>query len=48
MKVLSKKFIKDLEGLRREVAILRKVDHPNIVKLYESYEDSGFIYLVLE
>ena len=24
-----------LENLKREIAILKKVDHPNIVKLYE-------------
>jgi serine/threonine protein kinase len=24
-----------LEGLKREIAILKKVDHPNVVKLHE-------------
>jgi len=38
----------EVEALHLEVAILQKVDHPNIVKYYETYEDDRFIYLVME
>jgi len=31
-----------------EVAILHTLDHPNIVKYYETYDDSKYIYLVME
>ena len=24
------------------------MDHPNIVKLYETYEDKDFVYMVME
>lgn len=34
--------------LWRELEILRIMDHPNIVRLYEAFEDERFIYLVLE
>mmetsp|Transcript_16118 Transcript_16118/g.13654 ORF Transcript_16118/g.13654 Transcript_16118/m.13654 type:complete len:156 (-) Transcript_16118:463-930(-) len=27
---------------------MKKLDHPNIIKLYEIYEDARYIYLVLE
>lgn len=33
---------------RRELDILRRIDHPNIVRLYEAFEDDGAVYLVLE
>jgi calcium-dependent protein kinase len=33
---------------RQEIAIMRKLDHPNIVKLYSEFEDQANIYLVLE
>ncbi|KAI9351785.1 kinase-like domain-containing protein [Zopfochytrium polystomum] len=39
-------------GLRRmvpiEAFILRKMDHINIVKFYDIYEDSKFVYLVMD
>jgi calcium-dependent protein kinase len=38
----------DLESLKAEVEILQKVDHPNIVKYFETYDDSKNIYLVME
>lgn len=31
-----------------EVAILHTLDHPNIVKYYETYNDQKYIYLVME
>lgn len=31
-----------------QVMIMRQLDHPNIVKLYETYEDEKALYLVLE
>lgn len=31
-----------------EVNVLRKIDHPNIVKLYELYEDKHNYYIVTE
>jgi calcium-dependent protein kinase len=41
-----------LEGqeqlLQRELEILHKLDHPNVIKLYEIYEDNKYIHLVTE
>jgi len=34
--------------LRREITIMRKLDHPNIVKLYDVYDEDKTISLVLE
>ena len=34
--------------LRYEIDILKNLDHPNIMKLYEVFEDETNIYLVLE
>ena len=31
-----------------EVDILRKLDHPHVVRLYETYEDESYLYLVEE
>ena len=32
----------------REVNVMRKVDHPHIIKYFETYEEQNFIYLVME
>ena len=39
-----------LEGILREISILKKVNHPNLVKLYEIMhkQDKSKLYLVLE
>jgi serine/threonine protein kinase len=34
--------------LKREIDIMKKLDHKNIIKLFEVYEDTKYIYLVLE
>mmetsp|Transcript_32299 Transcript_32299/g.42587 ORF Transcript_32299/g.42587 Transcript_32299/m.42587 type:complete len:341 (+) Transcript_32299:131-1153(+) len=38
----------DEEALIEEVTILKHVDHPNIIKLHEFYEERHFYYLVTE
>lgn len=38
----------DLNSLRREVQILQEVDHPNIVKYFETYDDKKHLYLCTE
>jgi len=49
IKVMNKKKLADhLDAIQEEVAILTKLDHPNIVKYYETYVDEKYIYLVME
>ena len=31
-----------------EVGILNRLDHPNIVKYFETYDDNRYMYLVME
>ena len=47
---MSKKKLGDyMDSIYQEVAILNRLDHPNIVKYYETYEDAhSYIYLVME
>ncbi|CAD7938606.1 unnamed protein product [Amoebophrya sp. A120] len=42
------KQVKNLDRFKQEVSIMKSLDHPNIVKLFESYEDQRNIYLVME
>lgn len=48
MKVINKRFIKNPDVLENEVKILSLLDHPNINRLYETYEDKNYLYLVNE
>ena len=49
IKVMNKAKLKDhLEAIQEEVDILTKLDHPNIVRYYETYIDEKYIYLVME
>ena len=47
-KQLSKNKISNLKKFQKEISILKKVDHPNIIKLYEVFEDDKYIYFFLE
>ena len=49
IKVIDKDKLGDnIECIVEEVAILNQLDHPNIVKYHETYNDKKFIYLVME
>lgn len=54
VKIINKRRVVTAGGkgavlsVNRELAILRKLDHPNIVKLYSYYEDTENYYLVME
>lgn len=39
---------KDFQTLLRDVDILKKLNHPNIIKVYEFYQDSGNFYIVTD
>ena len=47
-KELLIKKINDLEKFKKEINIMSKCDHPNIIKLVEIYEDQRHIDLVME
>ena len=47
-KKLSKLNIKNLQKLQNEIEVLMKMDHPNIVKLYEVFESQNSLYLIME
>ena len=47
-KEIQKKKMADLEGFKYEINILIKLDHPNIIKLYEVYENEDYFYLIME
>lgn len=47
-KTMSKAQMKTVERCKQEIAILQLMDHPNIVKLFETYEDSRCVYLIME
>ncbi|KAJ1613347.1 calcium/calmodulin dependent protein kinase [Cryptosporidium canis] len=40
--------VEALDNFMKEINILKNLDHPNIVKLYETYQDKENIYLVME
>jgi calcium-dependent protein kinase len=43
-----KSFKKDIKHLEEELNILQQVDHPNIIKFFESYIDQRFVHIVTE
>ena len=49
MKQMDKiKIQQNLELFKNEIEIMSILNHPNICKLYEVYEDSKFFYLIIE
>ncbi|EPR60647.1 calcium-dependent protein kinase CDPK2B [Toxoplasma gondii TgCatPRC2] len=48
VKTIPKAKVKNIKRFKQEIAIMKCLDHPNIIKLYETFEDHKNIYLVLE
>merc|ERR1719506_3241200 len=50
IKTLSKRTMRasQIEGIRTEISLLSSLDHPNIVKLVEAFEQPGSITMILE
>ena len=52
IKIIQKEKIsmntEERSSFLNEIEVLSQVDHPNIVKLYEFYEDEGFYYIITE
>jgi len=49
VKIIEKSMIQDdIKLLRREIDIMRRVEHKNILKLHEIYESEEKVYIVME
>ena len=48
VKVISRHTVSETSQLRQEVAVLKKIDHINIVKFKDLKKSVGHYYLVLE
>ena len=46
--ILRENIAKDIRLLEEELAILQKVDHPNIVKFDQCYIDHRYVHIVME
>merc|ERR1719181_1159642 len=47
-KKIRKKDVKDKKAFEREVELQKSLDHPNICKVYDVYQDAKLYYIVLE
>ncbi|KAM3127832.1 hypothetical protein pb186bvf_020063 [Paramecium bursaria] len=51
LKKIKKDYLKDQQlkdQILMEIAVQQSLDHPNIIKLYNHYQDEKYIYLLLE
>eukprot|EP00906_Rhabdomonas_costata_P008784 RCo012473 len=51
VKAMERKVLKEEqmeEQLKKEIAIMRKLNHPAIVRLYEVFQTKSTVYLILE
>jgi len=48
IKTISRDKIKNYKRFINEVNVLKTLDHPNIIKLFEVYEDKTDVHLVTE
>ena len=50
IKIINKKLVTafDLEQVKTEVEILKIAQHPNIIRLYDVFENEKYIYIIME
>lgn len=48
VKTIDLKTVKNPSRFEREITIQRTMDHPNVVRLYETFRDARKLYLVME
>lgn len=48
VKRINKKRVRNPTTVLSEVHIMGRLDHPHVVKLYDTYEDSDSLCLVME
>ena len=49
LKILNRAYVENkFDSIQEEINVLCQLDHPNIIKLFETYEDVRNIYLVME
>lgn len=48
IKTVFKPKIENITRLKREILIMKSLDHPNIIRLFEVYEDEKHLYLIME
>mmetsp|Transcript_29895 Transcript_29895/g.82077 ORF Transcript_29895/g.82077 Transcript_29895/m.82077 type:complete len:499 (-) Transcript_29895:275-1771(-) len=48
VKTINKAKMKNLARFKTEIDLMKRMDHPNILKLYETFEDTKNIYLIME
>ena len=48
MKIVKKGATERLcnpERIKREITVIKNVDHPNILRIFEYFEDNNYIYI---
>lgn len=48
VKTIDKSKVSRLDHIKREVQLLKAVDHPNIMKMIDYFEDEDFVHIVTE
>lgn len=47
-KKIPKWYVEDIDRFRQEIDLMKSLDHPNIVRLFETFEDASDIHLLME
>jgi len=48
IKTIPKAKVRNVERFKNEISIMKIMDHPNIIKLFETFEDNRNVYLAME
>jgi len=48
IKIIDKAKVEDMNDIQREIEIMSAVNHPNVIKLYEIYDEPKKMHLVME